>query len=156
MSRRYRTGGRALGLVVAAAATTGCYAYRPVATAAAPGTVVSATLTDAGRVSIGKSVGEGARKIEGQVESVSDTTYVLRMRSVTYLNGQTNDWSGERLSVPRQLVTDVKERFFSRKRTAMAVAGGIGSVVAFILTRSLIGGGSESSAGGDPGQGSGS
>jgi hypothetical protein len=136
--------------------TGGCYAYRPVSTTAVPGTIVSATLTDAGRVSVGRTVGEGARQLEGLVEAVDDTAYVLRMRSVTYLNGQTNGWTGERLTVSRQAMTNVRERRFSSKRTAIAVASTLGGVVAFIVTRSLLGGGSESSPGGDPGSGQGS
>ena len=141
---------------MATVTTGGCYAYRPLSATAAPGTIVSATLTDAGRVSVGRTVGEGARKLEGLVEAVDDTAYVLRMRSVTYLNGQTNGWTGERLSVSRQAMTDVRERRFSSKRTAIAVASTLGGVVAFIVTRSLLGGGSESSPGGDPGSGQGS
>lgn len=156
LSRRFSYGGRALGLFVTATMAGGCYAYRPLTSPAPPGAIVSATLTDAGRVSIGRTVGEGARKLEGLVEAVDDTAYVLRMRSVTYLNGQTNGWTGERLSVSRQAMTDVRERRFSSKRTAIAVASTLGGVVAFIVTRSLLGGGTESTPGGDPGPGSGS
>jgi hypothetical protein len=156
LSRRIRTGGRAFGLLVSVVTTGGCYAYRPLGSTATPGTIVSASLTDAGRVTVGRTIGEGARKLEGLVETVDDTAYVLRMRSVTYLNGQTNGWTGERLSVSRQAVTDLRERRFSSKRTAIAVASSLGGVIAFIVTRSLLGGGSESTPGGEPGQGSGS
>jgi hypothetical protein len=121
----------------------GCYVYTPLASAPSTGSTVSFTLTDAGRLSLGRSIGEGARSLEGEVDSTTDSTYVLHVQSVTYINGQHNKWTGERLVVGRQQVTDARQRDFSKSRTALVAAATVGGLVAFIATRGLLGGGGE-------------
>jgi hypothetical protein len=109
--------------------------------------MVAFDITDAGRVSLGSTVGSGAEHIEGVIEERNDSAYVLRMRSVTYINGQSNQWSNERIVVGRQSVTNAKERRFSKTRTALAAAGAVVGVLAFIATRALLGSGSDSERG---------
>jgi hypothetical protein len=148
-SRRVRAATLAMVLVAGQA----CYTYAPVvAPTAAPGARISMRVTDAGRVALGANLGEGVRQVEGVVESVSDTAYVLRMRSASYISGTTMTWSDERLVVGRGHVTDVRERRFSRTRTALAAAAAIGGAVVFVATRSLLGSGSERDGGTDGGE----
>jgi hypothetical protein len=129
-------------LVGAAVSGAGaCYSYAPAASTPAPGATVSLALTDAGRVALGPSIGDAARSLEGVVESVRDSGFALRMRSVSYVNGQTNNWTGERLMVPRQHVTNARERRFSRGRTALVAVGAVGGIIAFIASRNLLGSG---------------
>jgi hypothetical protein len=143
---------RPMALLAALTTLGGCYTYAPVATAPEPGRTVSFALTDAGRVALGASVGPEARVLEGEIAALADAGYLLRMRSVQYVNGQTTQWSGEQLTVARQHVTNLRERRFSRKRTIALVAASVGGVVAFIASRGLLGIGSESDRrGGDGG-----
>jgi hypothetical protein len=120
---------------------SGCYAYRPLGSPPAPGTTVALFVTDVGRVSLGRQLGESARDLEADVLAVSDSGYVLGVRSVTYLSGHRQRWSNERLVVARQDVTNVRERRFSRARTIGATAVTVGSAVALIVTRSILAGG---------------
>lgn len=120
---------------------SGCYAYTPLNSASATGTTVSFVLTDAGRVALGQNIGAEARAVEGEIESATDSGYVLHVTSVSYINGQTNAWTGERLAVRRQDVTDARKRTFSKSRTALLAAVGVGGAMAFIASRHLLGGG---------------
>lgn len=127
----------------------GCYSYVPVASAPTSG-VVSLLLTDTGRVALGRTLGPTVEKIEGAVESSTDSAYVLRMQSVTFFNGQRSGWMGERVVVGKQYVTNPSKREFSTGKTTLAVAGGIAAVIAFIAGRGLLGSGNPD---GDPGGG---
>lgn len=127
----------------------GCYSYIPVASAPTSG-VVSLLLTDSGRVALGRTLGPTVEKIEGAVETSTDTAYVLRMQSVTFFNGQRAGWTGERVVIGKQYVTNPSKREFSTGKTTLAVVGGVGAVIAFVLTRGLIGSGNSD---GDPGGG---
>jgi hypothetical protein len=131
---------------------TGCYTYVPLASSPTPGSTVDLMLTDIGRVSLGQNIGQSARSIEADLQSVTDSGYVVGVRSVTYLNGQTSQWSNERLEIARQDVTNARERRFSRSRTIGVAAAAVGGIVAFIVTRSLItgGGADEPPPGGPP------
>jgi hypothetical protein len=51
-------------------------------------------------------------------------------------------WNGEQVTVRTDYVRTIGERRFSAGRTALAVAGATASAMAFVLTRSLLGGGS--------------
>jgi hypothetical protein len=124
-----------------------CYSYAPLASAPAPGSTVSFEITDAGRVGLGSKVGAGAEQLEGVVEGQNDSAYVLRMQNVTYINGQSNQWSNERLEIGKQYVTNAKERRFSKSRTALVAAGAVVGIIAFIASRSLLGLGSDSNKG---------
>jgi hypothetical protein len=120
----------------------GCYSNVPITSAPSVGQTLNFGLTDEGRVALGKTVGPQVSSIEGVLESASDSAYALRVRSVTYLNGQTNVWNGERIVVPRMQLLSPRERRFSSKRTALAGLIGVAGVALFIASRSLLGSGS--------------
>jgi hypothetical protein len=128
----------------------GCYEYVPVASAPPSGSVVSLQLTDTGRVALGQTLGPTVEKIEGAVESSSDSAYVLRMQSVTFFNGQKSGWRGERVIVGKRFVTNPSLHEFSNSRTTLAIVVGVGAVLAFIATRGLLGSGNTDT---DPGGG---
>ena len=90
----------------------GCYTTGPVMSAPAPGTTVLLDLNDPARVQLGDRIGPSAARIEGIVQAQNDTAYMLRISSVTYLNGQSNKWSGEPLTVPASLVSSARVREF--------------------------------------------
>jgi hypothetical protein len=113
----------------------GCYTTRPVTTAPAPGSTVVLDLTDRARVDLGDRIGPSASSIQGVVQTQSDSSYVLRVSSVTYLNGQSNKWAGEQLTIPATMVSRARTREFSRGRTTAlgaAIAAALATV--FITT----------------------
>jgi hypothetical protein len=107
-----------------------------------PGTRVALDLNDRGRAVLADSVGPGPVRVEGLVESLRDSTYLLRVSAVRYAGGATTRWSNETLGVPAGLVRTVRERRFSRGRTAFVSGVAAAAVLAFAITRDLFGDGS--------------
>jgi hypothetical protein len=133
--------------------TTGCYVYTPVAVPPAPGSRLLLELNDRGRVGLGGSIGSSAKSVEGLLQAQTDSAYSLKVVAVSYLNGQTNQWTGEQLVVSRDFVRDVTSRQYSRSRTFLAAAAIVAGTVLLIVTRSIIGGGSPGNGGGGGGGG---
>ncbi|HEU4630023.1 MAG TPA: hypothetical protein VFS08_09750 [Gemmatimonadaceae bacterium] len=129
-------------LLTAVASLSGCYTQVPVAGPPQPGTTLVVDLNDRGRLALGDSIGPSAEQIQGIVEASSDSSYVLRVESVRYLNGQTNRWSGEPLSLRTDLVGRARMRQFSRSRTWAVGLGVAAAVLTFALTTDLFGSGS--------------
>jgi hypothetical protein len=130
-------------LVLAATAPlSGCYSTQPVTTAPEPGATVVLDLNDRARYLLGDRIGPSAASIEGVMQSGSDSGYVIRISSVSYLNGQSNKWSGEPFTVAPGLVSQAWRRDFSRSRT-VALGVGIGAaLLSAILKTNLFGSGS--------------
>ena len=121
-------------LVLAVVSTlTGCYSTRPLTTAPVPGTTVVLDLNDRARVQLGDRIGPSAASIEGVVQPGSDSGYVINISSVKYLNGQTNQWSGERFTLSPTLVTQAWQREFSRSRTMSLGLGITAAIVTLML-----------------------
>jgi len=122
----------------------GCYTTRPVMSAPAPGTTVLLDLNDRARVQLGDRIGPSAARIEGIVQAQDDTAYILRISSVTYLNGQSNKWSGEPFTVPASLVSSAHIQEFSRSRTTALGIGIAAALVAVFAKTNFFGlGGTE-------------
>jgi hypothetical protein len=130
MNRR----GRTALLLAGVSPLAGCYTTRPVTVAPEPGSTVLLDLTDRARIDLGDRIGPSAARIDGVVQSRNDTAYVLRVSSVTYLNGQSNKWTDEPLTVPSSLVSRARLRQFSRSRT-MAVGIGIAAALAAVFIK---------------------
>ena len=75
--------------------------------------------------------------------------YVLSIAQIETFTSGTSHWSGEQLALPRDYIGSVRERLFSRGRTALAVGVALSGLAAFIITRSLAGGGSGREGGGE-------
>lgn len=150
----WRLNGALCGILLSFASglIQGCYVYTPVMGRPAPTAYVALDITDRGRVGLGDLIGPAATRVEGVLQSETDSVYALNVASVGYLNGQSNRWSGEPLTVRKDFIGNVRERKFSRGRTALATGTGIGGVLFFALTRGLFGFGSSGSGGkgGDP------
>lgn len=142
---------RGILLCFASGLIQGCYVYTPVMGHPAPTAYVALDITDRGRVGLGDLIGPAATRVEGVVQSETDSVYALNVASVGYLNGQSNRWSGEPLTVRKDFIGSVRERKFSRGRTALATGSAVGGVLLFALTRGLLGfGGGSGGGGGDP------
>jgi len=115
----------------------GCYGYYPPQTPAPVGKSVEVTLSDSGSFALARQIGPYAAAINGRLTSDSASALILAVTGVRQRDGNEVDWKGERVSVPRPLVTKLEERRFSRGRTTMFV----GSVVVGILVaRQALGG----------------
>ncbi|HEY4953588.1 MAG TPA: hypothetical protein VII02_01755 [Gemmatimonadaceae bacterium] len=134
---------------------SGCYMNVPVATTPVAGNTLVLDLNDNGRVALGPRIGAAASTVEGVLESRTDTSYELSVTAVSYMNGQTNRWTNEPLSVLNSFVSQTQQRKFSRSRTALAAGLAVGGVLAFALTRSLLGSGSPGTTPGGDGGGTG-
>lgn len=117
---------------------TGCYSTVPAAAVPTPGQVLVMELNDNGRVALGDRVGASATKIEGLLESRTDSAYNVKVRSVVYMNGSNQRWTDEPLTIRSDLVRELRERKLSPTRTALFAAASVGAVAAFIATRSLL------------------
>jgi hypothetical protein len=125
----------------------GCYVYTPVVGHPAPASYVALDITDRGRVGLGDLIGPAATRVEGVVRSETDSAYALNVASVGYLNGQSNRWNGEPLLVRKDFIGSLRERRFSRGRTALVTGSAVGGVLLFAVTRGLFGFGSTGSDG---------
>jgi len=135
-SRAKRIAGACL-LAFLSGVSSGCYVYTPVSSPPAPGTSLVLGLNDQGRVALGPSVGPSAQTVLGTLLSRNDSSFDLAVRSVVYLNGQSNKWSGEPLVVRTNLVQDTRQIQFSRGRTALTVALASAAVIGFAVTMGI-------------------
>ena len=133
--------------------SAGCYTTVPVTSTPQPGEVLVLNLNDQGRVALGPSVGPAVTSIEGMLDTRTDSAYTVKVSSVVYMNGSNNRWTNEPLTIQSNLVRDVRERKFSRGRSALLAGGIVGAAVAFIATRGLLGLG-DPGKDKDPGDGS--
>lgn len=103
---------------------------------------------------MGDSIGSSAQVIEGKTISSPDSAYGLRVSKISYLNGQSNNWTGEQLIVPRIFVSNVREKKFSKSRTWLTGSAIAAAVVGFIASRDILGFGNspKEPGGGKPGE----
>ena len=134
-----------LGVLVA-----GCYTLQP-ARGYLPvvGDRIAFDINDVGRVALGGSLGPEIGQIEGDLISRTDDEYVIAVRSIRLLRGGEQVWNGEPVRLRTDYVGAAYERRFSTGRSVAMGALTVGSIVAFVLTRDLIGAGSDDD--GDPG-----
>lgn len=87
--------------------------------------MVSAQISDVGRVALSEPVGSGVERIEGQVVQKGDTAILLMVSEVRFLSGLSNKWQGQQLTLRALDVRSVSQRTFSRQRTVTAVIIGV-------------------------------
>lgn len=119
----------------------GCYSYVPLRTAASPepGEHVQIELNDAGRVGMADALGPEMAKVEGTLESASDSQLVVKVAQVWGEYGGVSRWEGERVAFKPEYIRTLGERRFSPVRTAILAATVGAGAVAFIATRDLLG-----------------
>jgi hypothetical protein len=126
-------------LLLGALPLSGCYTTQQLTTAPAPGTTVVLDLNDRARVQLGDRIGPSAASIEGVVQAGNDSGYVLNISSVKYLNGQSNQWSGERFSISSGLVSQAWRREFSRSKTTALGIGIAAAILGAVLKADFFG-----------------
>ena len=138
----------AIGIVCVSVSLTGCYTYvkRPV-TEAAPNTIVAAEISDAGRVALGGQMGSEVERIEGELVQRSDTAVQVMVTEVRYLNGTSNKWEGQEVTLRPQDIKTFSQRTYSKQQSvlmAIVLGGAIALAIAAAAFTGLLGG--------DPGQ----
>jgi hypothetical protein len=128
---------RGVFLMAVAGISTGCYTTAPLAAPPTPGQVLVMELNDNGRARLGPDIGASATKVEGLLDSRTDSAYVVKVQSVVYMNGSNQKWTNEPLTIQSDLVRELRERKFSKSRTALFAGGTVGLAAALIATRSL-------------------
>jgi hypothetical protein len=118
----------------------GCYTYVPVqASQPAPGTEVSVSITDRGRVELAREMGAGVRRVQGKLTASTDSTIVVSVSSVQYVDAAAPvRWAGESITFDRNLLAEVTERRLSRGRSW--AAAGIVAVAMAVVSTIAIGG----------------
>jgi len=129
-----------IGIASTVVWTSGCYSYaiKPVAEIS-PDATIAADINDAGRVALGGRVGPEVARVEGKVVQRSDSSVQLLVSQVTYLNGNTEAWQGQELSLRAQDLKLVTQRTFSRSRTALFIGAVAVGFVAAILSLNFLG-----------------
>ena len=142
---------RAGVLAGALGVNTACYTTRPLLGLPDVGTQVVAVVNDRGRVAMSDSLGPSVDQVEGTaVDRRGDSSVVLSLSRVRYINGDESRWNGERLRFDVSSLRGFQERRFSRARTTGLVALTAGALVAFIVTRQLVSGGNGANSDGGP------
>jgi hypothetical protein len=114
----------------AAAITTACYRYVPVAPSSVPASEeVHVRLTPPGSVRLGELLGGQPDELEGQIAPRGDSLSVSVVVARAY-RGVTFDSSRQALVLGANEVAEVRRRQFSRSRTTLVA---VGSVVGFAL-----------------------
>ena len=122
----------------------GCYTMQPLVGSRpepAPGTRLIIELTDAGRVAMANQMGTEVARFESRLVRQTDSAYVLSVSMVVGAWGAQARWNGEQVMLRTDYVRTIGERRFSAGRTALVAVGTTASIMAFVLTRSLLGGG---------------
>jgi hypothetical protein len=125
----------------------GCYTVQPIAGQnLAMGSVVLLGINDQGRATLGGQMGPEIREIEGRLLEKDSAAYTVAVQQIRTLSGGTQVWSGERIRVSTEYVSSVREKHFSRGKTAIVGAAVAGLIIG-VWKGGLIGG-----AQGDEGQ----
>ena len=134
---------RCTGIVVGIALLSSCYTYQPMG-AATPeiGQEFAFDINDVGRVGLGGAIGPEIAQIEGRLISRENAEYLVAVTTVRFLRGGEQVWKGENVHIKSEYVTSTSERQFSKGRSISLGVAGVGAM-AFLLTRSLFGGGTE-------------
>jgi len=128
---------------------TGCYEYGPMPQARGNGRqTVELLLNERGRADFVDRIGPDALSLEGVLVERRDSTVAIDISSVRYINQSVTKWTGERLVVVNGQLRDIRNKRLSVSKTGFAIGSAIGGLVAFIVTRSLLGGGDSPPAGG--------
>lgn len=117
---------------------SGCYSYRvaPPGSLAA-GADVRLRLTDDGATALTADAGLRLHMLEGTLQSIrTDGSLIVLPTSVTTVDGDALPWRRGALTVPAQAVDGTERRTVSRRRS-VAVAVGITTVFAAVVTFAL-------------------
>ena len=106
----------------------GCYRYVPLTGAPTVGTEVRASLNADGVAQLGPILGRGVTSVDGRVLSSEQDAWRIAIAQTRTADAPAVNWSGEPVSLPRAVVSNVQLRVLDRPRTlraaVLAVLGG--------------------------------
>ena len=112
--------------------TTACYYYQPLATPdPAPGTYLSATITDTGADHLARTIGPDVRSVRGRVVRSDTGGLTLAVTGVSLHHGENITWKGEPVILNREYVIQLDQRRLAKGRTAF-ITGAL--IVALVTT----------------------
>ena len=139
---------RLVGSLVLSALVSGCYSLQPAAGITPEiGDDLAFDINDVGRVALGGTMGPEIAQVEGRLVSRENAEFLVAVTSIHTLRGGDQVWKGEKVRIKSEYVGSTYQRHFSKGRTLTLGAVGV-AAVALIVTRSLVGSGSD----GDPGK----
>jgi len=119
--------------------TAGCYYYQPLASPnPAPGSYLSATLTDTGADHLARTIGPDALSMRGHLVSSDSSALTFAVTAVSLHHGETVTWKGEPVTVNRQYVTALQQRRLAKGRTVLFIgAAVVGLVTTYKVSQGL-------------------
>ncbi len=116
-------------------ASTGCYSYNHIETAAttAPG-VVRVELTDEGTVAMTPALGTSVQQLEGPVLASSGGSLQLDVRLLRR-RGESlmKEWPGDHITIPASSIRAVELKTMDRRKTTAALVGGTAAAIVTVL-----------------------
>lgn len=139
MSQATKHAALRLSAIAAAFLVIGCYSLQPIrGPIPEPGAVIGLDINDAGRVVLGGAMGPEISQVEGRLVRRDTDEFLIGVLAVKLLRGGDQVWHGETVHVKREHVTSIYERRFSKSRTLVAGAVGVG-LIAALASKSLLG-----------------
>ena len=139
MSQATKHAALRLSAIAAAFLVIGCYSLQPIrGPIPEPGAVIGLDINDAGRVVLGGAMGPEISQVEGRFVRRDTDEFLVGVLAVKLLRGGDQVWHGETVHVKREHVTSIYERRFSKSRTLVAGAVGVG-LIAALASKSLLG-----------------
>ena len=92
-------------------------------------------VTDAGRVALNEKIGPGVVRLEGTLAGMEGDELLVDATAVRQVRGYITDLGGVRVRLPKNYVTRMDERRFSKSRTLMVVGGVVAVVAGFFATK---------------------
>jgi hypothetical protein len=122
-------------VITAASFLVGCTAYTPIP-------VTQATTSGAVRLTIGESsynhsfgvLGSQVSAVEGEVQSVNDSSVTIAARDVVRLTGDEEQFHGESVTIPRQDISGFDRRHLDGVRSLL-LTGAITGVAIWIASQ---------------------
>lgn len=96
-------------------------------------------VNDVGRLALGGQMGPEIAHIEGRLVSKTNDEYQVAVSSVKLIRGGTQVWSGEKVNIKKEHVSQTFERRFSKSRTIALSAVFVVGVYAIIRSQNLFG-----------------
>ena len=96
-------------------------------------------VNDVGRLALGGQMGPEIAHIEGRLVSKTNDEYQISVRSVKLIRGGAQVWSGERVNIKQEYISQTFERRFSKSRTVALSAVFVVGVYALIRSQNLFG-----------------
>lgn len=117
----------------------GCYTSLPFQTDLPRTQRVQVLLNDAGRVQMGALLGPAVKTVEGVVLAQDSSMIRLQVHRVTEAGGQSSQWTGESVDIPRGSIAGFQGRQLSKARSWILAGVVLGALVLSITVFGLDG-----------------